>query len=62
MITTLKSTVYGTDKLLAELAGKSTDTKPTENLALGCSFLEVDTGDIYLFDGETWIKQFSLQE
>ena len=41
-----------------EFAGLSTDTKQTNNVATGGSFLEVDTGDVYLFDGENsvWHK------
>jgi hypothetical protein len=40
-----------------ELAGLSTDTKPTDKpAATGSLFLEVDTGDVYAFDeaGEEW--------
>jgi hypothetical protein len=41
-----------------ELSGLSTDSKPTEGLATGSVFLEVDTGDAYLYDeeGATWNK------
>lgn len=49
----------------AEYAGTSQDTKPTEGIVSGSSFLEVDTGDIYIFDetsGAGWTKQFSLQD
>lgn len=35
--------------------GLSTDTKPT-NCAVNSLFLELDTGDFYYFDGETWSK------
>lgn len=40
-----------------ELAGLSTDDKPTK-YATGSLFLEVDTGDVYFFDEESkdWIK------
>ena len=46
-----------------DLAGLSTDTKPTE-CATGSKFTEVDTGNVYLFDSEsgTWIYQFSYQK
>lgn len=39
-----------------EAAGLSTDTKPTDGIATGSLFLEVDTGDFYAFDedGGTW--------
>ena len=41
-----------------EFAGLSTDEKQTSNVATGSTFLEVDTGDVYFFDGENsiWIK------
>lgn len=44
----------------AELRGLSTDTKPTEigdkTIANGSVFIEIDTGKIYFFDGDskTW--------
>lgn len=31
-------------------AGLSTDTKPTTNVENGSTFLEMDTGDLYVFD------------
>lgn len=34
------------------LRGLSSDTKPTEGVPNGSSFLEMDTGDVYLFDEE----------
>ena len=39
-----------------ELKGLSTDTKPTEGIAVNSLFVELDTLDIYYFDGETWKK------
>ena len=41
-----------------EFSGKSTDSKPTEGIMTGSSFLEVDTTDVYFFDEDTstWIK------
>lgn len=41
-----------------DVRGKSTDEKPT-NVPNGSSFFEMDTGDVYMFDGDTktWIKQ-----
>ena len=46
-----------------DFAGDSSDTKPTDNVANGSTFTEVDTGDVYMFNGKTatWVKQFSLQ-
>ena len=35
-----------------EWAGLSTDDKPTEGVATGSTFLEVDTGDVYAYDSE----------
>ena len=39
-------------------AGLSTDTKPTEGLATGSFFMEVDTSKAYFFDEESgdWIE------
>lgn len=39
----------------AEYKGLSTDEKPTD-CAVNSLFLELDTGDFYYFDGETWQK------
>lgn len=46
-----------------EIAGTSSDTKPTENVATGSIFTEVDTGSVFFFDadGEEWVEQFSFQ-
>lgn len=38
-----------------ELKGLSTDTKPTD-CAVNSLFLELDTGDVYYFDGTNWSK------
>ena len=40
-------------------AGKSTDLKPTENVPDKQCLVEIDTGDVYVFDLEdnTWYKQ-----
>lgn len=53
---------YGT-KFLVEIACKSTDTKPT-NYSNGSMAIEVDTGDIYIFDESTstWNKMCSIKE
>ena len=34
----------------------STDTKPTEGVAVNSLLLELDTGDFYYFNGESWAK------
>ena len=44
-----------------ELLGESTDTKPTESfegvaIGYGSLFLELDTGDIYWFNGTAWAQ------
>ena len=38
----------------AEYKGVSTDDKPT-TCAVNSLFLELDTGDIYFFDGNSWL-------
>ena len=45
-----------------EFSGLRTDSKPTDAYQ-GSVFIELDTGDIYMFDATsgTWIKQMSLQ-
>ena len=41
-------------KVVVHLAGLSTDTKPIDvNYATGSDMLEVDTGDVYLYDETT---------
>jgi len=43
-----------------ELRGLSTDVKPTSDIFVGTMFLEVDTGDIYVYEGSTtWVKRIS---
>lgn len=40
-----------------EFSGLSTDDpKPTEGVAVNSLFLELDTGDVYYWDGEMWNK------
>ena len=38
-----------------ELAGLSTDQKPTD-VAVNSLFLELNTGDFYYFNGTAWAK------
>lgn len=53
--------VIGKKKYM-EYAGLSGDTKPTnKKIATGSTFLEVDTGNVYLYNedgaaGEKWVK------
>jgi hypothetical protein len=44
------------DVYLYELAGLSTETKPTKDVATGSSFLEVNTTNVYFYEEttETW--------
>lgn len=37
-----------------DLKGLSTDTKPTEGVAVNSLFLEVDTGKFYFYTGQQW--------
>lgn len=46
-------TVHSSEK--RELMGLSTDIKP-EGMSENMLFLELDTGDIYYFDGTEWKK------
>ena len=41
---------------LCDFRGASTETKPTD-CAPGSTYYEWDTGDLYMFDGTTWVKQ-----
>ena len=38
------------DKYYQEMAGKSTENKPTTGIVSGSLFMETDTGDVYVFD------------
>ena len=53
---TLEGKLLDGNVLYAKIAGLSTDTKPT-GLAMGSEFLEVDTGDKYLYNetSGTWV-------
>ena len=57
MLRTLKTRYYDGFSCIAEYAGNSTDNKPTANIVTGSTFLEVDTGILYLFDEDTgtWV-------
>ena len=56
MITNINSTEFMNKG--DEFVGLSTDTKPTDNVLNGSLFLELDTGDMYLFDGASgdWVN------
>ena len=36
------------------LTGVSGDTKPTSNVITGTTFLETNTDDLYMWDGDSW--------
>ena len=59
MIRELFVKLYGDGLKYAELAGLSSDSKPTEGLVTGSMFDEVDTGMKYAFDEttDTWTPQ-----
>ena len=63
-----KNTLESTPKLMVELRGLSTDTKPkileTGEVANGSVFIEIDTQDVYLYDGEneSWLPEEDAQE
>lgn len=42
----------------SQLVGLSTDTKPTTGIANGSTFLEMNTGKIFMFneDGNAWVE------
>lgn len=63
MIRTIESKLTDTNRAYVELAGLSTDTKPTDGLATGSIFTEVDTGKVFFFNdaSDTWVEQFSFQ-
>lgn len=39
---------------IMEYYGKSADTKPT-GVPVGSTFFEIDTKQVYIFDGESWV-------
>lgn len=68
MVRILNSPNYSFDhKAYVDLAGLSTDTKPTDGIMTGSVFTEVDTGKVFFFDesaaaGSEWVEQFGLQQ
>ena len=59
MVRILTERIIEGDKKYIEAAGLSTDSKPTAGLVTGSVFVEVNTGDGYLFNetAGTWVKQ-----
>ena len=60
MISVNYSVLTDDGKLYIEAAGVHTDDKPTNNIAPGSWVHEVDTKDVYAYDGENWEKQLNL--
>jgi hypothetical protein len=38
-----------------EYYGNSTDEKPTENIIVGSTYFEIDTVEVYMWDGTNWV-------
>ena len=53
----------GTNNFYVEIAGDSTETKPTTGIVAGSIFTETDTGAVFFFDEASgdWVQQFSFQ-
>ena len=63
MVREMVNRAYNETLKYVELAGLSTDTKPTSGIVTGSLYLEVDTGDVYAFaEGDTpaWNKIAAL--
>ena len=60
----LQEIVNGVGVHYVEMAGASTETKPATGIAAGSTFLETDTGDLYVFNeaGSAWVKFMTLKE
>jgi hypothetical protein len=56
------ATSFGGDRYV-ELAGISSEEKPTGNFLSGSLFLEVDTGTVFFYNraAAEWVEQFSFQ-
>ena len=54
MITMIKTELVDENNLKTnEYRGSSEDTKPTEGVGNGSTYLETDTGKLYIYDLET---------
>lgn len=51
--------MISTLNIAQEYVGLSTDTKPTDNVANGSTFVEIDTQKFYIYDedGGDWVEQ-----
>lgn len=58
MIRKIVNRAYNEELRYVEISCLHTDTKPTEGIVTGSVAMEVDTGDVYMFDEEssTWKK------
>ena len=58
MIRVLTDRFFTGDKHYIEAVGLSTDSKPTADLITGSTFVEQNTGNVYMFDevSATWAK------
>lgn len=58
MLTVNKKLWYDSQRDCIEGVCLSTDSKPTARIANGSTLIEMDTGDIYMFDeaGNEWVK------
>ena len=59
MVTAVKTQKFRADGAqMVELYGLSVDTKPTRDIVNGSSFVEMNTGKIFLFDEENaqWLE------
>lgn len=57
MVTIAKNEAY----IMQEFLGESTDEKPTgifngKQVSVNSTFLELDTGDLYYYNGSEWKK------
>ena len=52
-------TETGAMKRIVTIFGTSSESKPTDGIAFGSSFIEVDTGKAFLFNESTsaWVEQ-----
>lgn len=59
MVRILTERIIEENKRYIEAAGLSTDSKPTADIVTGSVFVEVNTGDGYLFNeaAAAWVKQ-----
>ena len=60
MVRILKEETFVDGKRYIEAVGVHADTKPTTGVITGSVFVEVDTGDGFLFkeaDSPEWVKQ-----